>query len=96
MRGHLYDNFKDKLVQPNSGSEAFNSGVKQANSRAKRIFKNMVYKYITYRSCNTCKYSNKTASEILLICDFDSMPIKNSMVNISFYCKFYTEKKEGE
>ena len=30
-----YDEFKNKLVQPNSASEAFNSGVKQANSRAK-------------------------------------------------------------
>ena len=91
-----YNEFKSKLLDNDTSNPFYNAGVKQANSRAKRIFKNMVHKYITYRSCNTCKYSNKTASEILLICDFDSMPIKNSMVNISFYCKFYTEKKEGE
>ena len=89
-----YDEFKYKLVQTNSGSEAFNSGVKQANSRAKRIFKNMINKYIIKRSCNTCKYSTKTASEVLFICNFDSMPIKNNMVHESFYCKFYTENKE--
>ena len=36
-----YETFKDKLVQPNSGSEAFNSGVKQANSRARRLVKKL-------------------------------------------------------
>ena len=36
-----YDEFKLKLVQPNSGSEAFNSGVKQANSRAKKLIKKL-------------------------------------------------------
>lgn len=34
-----YDEFKYKLLVPNSGSDAFNSGVKQANSRANKLFK---------------------------------------------------------
>lgn len=44
MSGKLemnYEEFKLKLVQPNSGSEAFNSGVKQANSRAKKLIKKL-------------------------------------------------------
>ncbi len=34
-----YDEFKYKLLVPNSGCDAFNSGVKQANSRANKLFK---------------------------------------------------------
>ena len=31
--------FKDKLVQPNSGSEVYNKGIRIANSRANKLFK---------------------------------------------------------
>lgn len=34
-----YDDFKDKLVQPNSGSEVYNKGIRAANSRANRLCK---------------------------------------------------------
>ena len=53
MRGSLYDNFKDKLVQPNSGSEAFNSGVKQANSRARKLVKKLFDELETLRKKHT-------------------------------------------
>ena len=31
--------FKDKLVQPNSGCEVYNKGIRIANSRANKFFK---------------------------------------------------------
>ena len=34
-----YYDFKDKLVQPNSGNEVYNKGIKVANSRANRLCK---------------------------------------------------------
>ena len=37
-----YDEFKYKLLAPNSASDAFNSGVKQANSRAKKLVKKIL------------------------------------------------------
>ena len=40
-----FDDFKTKLVQPNSGSDAFNSGVKRANGRARRLVKIMLEQF---------------------------------------------------
>ena len=50
-----FDDFKAKLVQPNSGSAAFNSGVKQANSRARRLVKIML-EHLEHRRCAVCRY----------------------------------------
>ena len=50
-----FDDFKTKLVQPNSGSDAFNSGVKQANSRARRLVKIML-EHFEHRRCAVCRY----------------------------------------
>jgi hypothetical protein len=38
-----------------SGSDAFNSGVKQANSRARRLVKIML-EHFEHRSCAVCRY----------------------------------------
>ena len=50
-----FDDFKTKLVQPNSGSDAFNSGVKRANGRARRLVKIMLEQF-EHRHCAICKY----------------------------------------
>ena len=54
-----YQDFTNKLVQPNSGSEAFNNGVKQANSRAKKLAKKVFDElhYSKIKTCNSCQYS---------------------------------------
>ena len=64
MRGSLYDNFKDKLVQPNSGSEAFNSGVKQANSRARKLVKKLFDELETLRKKHTVFISKDEALKL--------------------------------
>ena len=50
-----FDDFQSKLVQPNSGSEAFNSGVKQANSRARRLVRIML-EHFDQQRCAVCRY----------------------------------------
>lgn len=42
------DKFYDHLFKPNSGSSIFNEGVKQANSRAKRLFKDALDEFEEY------------------------------------------------
>ena len=54
-----YQDFNNRLVQPNSGSEAFNSGVKQANSRAKKLVKKVFDElhYLQIKTCSSCQYA---------------------------------------
>ena len=56
-----YETFKDKLIQPNSGSEAFNSGVKQANSRSRRLVKKLFDELETLRKKHTVFISKDEA-----------------------------------
>ena len=50
-----YEDFTNKLIQPNSGSGAFNVGVNRANGRARRLVKIMLEQF-EHRHCAICKY----------------------------------------
>jgi hypothetical protein len=46
---------KAKLLEANSGNDVYNKGIKNANSRANRIFK-AIYDDFESRACKTCEH----------------------------------------
>ena len=78
--------FKDKLFQPKSGSDAFNKGVKQANSRANRLFKQAIDDFES-RTCDNCKYYDGDRS--FLECTYFNMSIPTS--SNRFGCNAFKE-----
>jgi len=51
---------KEGLVSPNSGSDAYNQGIKKANTRAKHRI-NKIFDFFESRTCENCKSFCTTA-----------------------------------
>lgn len=89
-----YDNFINKLVQPNSGSEAFNSGVKQANSRAKKLAKKVFDElhYSKIKTCSSCRYAKLDTKRYLAshIC-----LLGVNAIDFDFCCSKYSSDEDN-
>ena len=83
------EEFKDELVQPDLGSDAFNRGVKQANSRANRLFKQVIDDFES-RTCENCKYLDGHVDTILTCTNmkFGSCTFGNK-VHLDFGCNMF-------
>ena len=82
------EEYKNKLIQPNSGSEAFNKGVKQANSRANRLFKN-IFDDFESRVCGNCIYYAKETS----VCINAGSPLCADFVDSEYGCNLFEREK---
>ena len=61
------ESIKEKLIQPNSGSEIYNKGIRIANSRANKLFK-QIFDYFEL-SINEAKRIQKDNERLKILFD---------------------------
>jgi len=89
------EEFKLKLLDPNSGNAAFNKGIKQANSRANRLYKKALDDFESRTGENCDNNIIDTVNDgIYGWCNVICEQVEHFKTNKDFGCNKFEIKKE--